>query len=430
MKMRIVLLIFAMMFSWVSVSALVADDANESKCKINFTERFRFVGWDNTINLDDEAKDPYSFTRHRTSLDMHWLPSANFELGFKVTNEFRVYLSPKDKDFDINEIFIDNLYLKWKNVASLPLTITLGRQNIVLGEGFVVQDPQPLTGSRSIYFNAARFDLSLGKNHSLTGFVTYVPETDNILPMINDLDQQLVEQAHTGIGLYYTGNFKPGKLEGYLIHKKTDANDQRPVESNIETVGARFITQLCSRTSMTVEGAYQFGDYGDEDRSAFGGYFHLDYKVPASVPLLKTVTLGGILLSGDDPATAKQEGWDPVFSRWPKWSESYIYTLVRENGVAYWSNLKSMYITLFSKFNDDISLKLSYFKLCALQYPTAIFPGGDGKDRGHLLIARLDIKINKHLDSHFVWEYFAPGNFYYDWADSCHWLRYELLLHI
>ncbi len=429
MKMRIYLLIFIMIITLLSSMALTADDAKQSKFKINFTERFRFVGWDNTINLDDESKDTYAFTRTRTSLDMHWLPNANIELALKLTNEFRVYLGPKDRDFNINEIFIDNFYIKWKNVASLPLTLTLGRQNIILGEGFIVIEGQPLTGSRSIYFNAARFDLAIGANHNLTGFISYVPETDNILPMINDLDQQLEEQAHTGLGLYYTGNFKRFKLDTYLIHKNTEPNEMKPVESKINTLGARVTTQFCSRTSMSIEAAYQFGSYGDADRKAFGGHFHLDYAIPDSIPLLKTLTIGGILLAGDDPTTPKYEGWDPVFGRFPKWSESYIYTLIRENGVAYWSNLRSLYLTLLSKLSDDVNLKLSYFKLCALQYPTAIFPGGRGKDRGHLLIARLDIKINKHLDSHFVWEYFTPGDFYFEWADSSHWLRYELMLH-
>ena len=32
------------------------------------------------------------------------------------------------------------------------------------------------------------------------------------------------------------------------------------------------------------------------------------------------------------------ENWDPLFSRWPKWSELYIYTQFRETGVAYWTN--------------------------------------------------------------------------------------------
>jgi hypothetical protein len=388
------------------------------------------VGWDNAINLDETKNDPFAFTRNRTSVQFQWISKWNIELVAKLTNEFRVYLAPKNREFEINELFFDNLYIKWKQAGFAPLTLTIGRQNIMLGEGFVVMDGQPLTGSRSIYFNAVRFDLAIASNHTLTGFISHVPETDTILPVINDQNQQLEEQAHLGMGLYYTGKLKKTQLEGYYIYKKTDPNDANPVKSTINTVGSRIIARFCDRTSLTAEAAYQFGYLGSGKRSSFGGHFHLDYKIPGDIPLFNTVTVGGILLGGDDPTTEEIEAWDPVFSRWPKWSESYIYTLIRENGVARWSNLRSMYLSLLSKFGKDVNLKLSYFKLCALQYPALLFPGGNGKDRGHLLIGRLNIKINKYLSSHFVWEYFKPGNFYFDGADSCHWLRYELMLRI
>ena len=428
MKKRTIFILLITLFIQLGPTSLWADKAGRDTFKVSFTERFRFVGWDNAINLDDEKSDPFTFTRNRTSLLLQWIPSANIEMAVKLTNEFRVYLAPKDREFEINELFFDNLYIKWKQVGSLPLTLTLGRQNIMLGEGFVVMDGQPLTGSRSIYFNAARFDLAISANQTLTGFISHVPEIDTSLPIINPQDQQLEEQAHTGLGVYYTGKFAKTRLEGYYIYKNTKPNEAAPVKSTISTVGGRVVARFGSRTSLTAEAAYQFGYYGDFKRSAFGGHFHLDYKVPADIPLLNTVTIGGILLGGDNPTTNKIEGWDPVFSRWPKWSESYIYTLIRENGVAKWSNLRSMYLSLLSKFGDDVDLKLSYFKLCALHYPSLIFPGGNGKNRGHLMIARLMIKINKHLSSHFVWEYFKPGNFYFPGADSYHWLRYELML--
>ena len=41
-------------------------------------------------------------------------------------------------------------------------------------------------------------------------------------------------------------------------------------------------------------------------------------------------------LSGNDPSRPNVIGnWDPLFSRWPQWSELAIYSQVPENGVAY-----------------------------------------------------------------------------------------------
>jgi hypothetical protein len=56
----------------------------------------------------------------------------------KFTNEFRVYMAPKNRVFNWNEVFFDNLYLKWKVSNTVPLTLTAGRQDMKFGEGFVI----------------------------------------------------------------------------------------------------------------------------------------------------------------------------------------------------------------------------------------------------------------------------------------------------
>jgi hypothetical protein len=146
--------------------------AESSPFKLSFAERFRFVTWDNAINLDKSNSQASTFTRHRTSITAQWKPTDRLEVLAKLTNEFRYYFQPKGKDFSIHEFFFDNFYIHWKNAAGLPVSLKLGRQNINLGEGFVVMDGHPLDGSRSIYFNAARFDVRLGHDNNLILFYT------------------------------------------------------------------------------------------------------------------------------------------------------------------------------------------------------------------------------------------------------------------
>ncbi|MCP4148727.1 MAG: hypothetical protein GY757_13350 [bacterium] len=148
------------------------------------------------------------------------------------------------------------------------------------------------------------------------------------------------------------------------------------------------------------------------------------------MPFLKTLTLGGIYLAGDDPTTDKMEGWDPLFSRWPKWSESYIYTLVRENGVAYWSNFSSVYVSLAMELSQRTNLKLTCHSMGAPEYGVGAFPGGEGKTRGTLIIGRMDYKINKYFTGHLVWEHFKPGNFYFEGASNSNWIRFEIMFAI
>jgi len=403
--------------------------AAENGLKVNFMERFRFEGWDNTVNLDGNAADTTGYTRQRTSLTLTWIASPDIELLLKLTNESRFYLAPKYRGFEWRELVFDNLYFKWKNVAKLPLTLTLGRQNIIFGEGFLFMDGNPLTGSRTIYFNAMRGDYRINPHHTLTLLYCYMPTTDNLLPVIKESDwpnDPLVEQPETGYALYYTGEMKRVKTEAYLIRKERDEKGFLPA-SGIDTVGGRLTIPLSGKWSLTSEGAFQFGTYGDFDRAAFGGYFHLDFKPVQKILLLKTLTLGGIYLSGDDPATPDMEGWDPLFSRWPKWSESYIYTMIRENGVAYWCNFNSLYLSMLLDLGGNIGLNLTYHHLGAEELKGGVFPGGTGKTRGDLFMSKLDFRINAHTSGHLLWEHFSPGNFYLAGADSYNWLRFELL---
>ena len=415
---------------------LSGADAPAKKKTLNFffAERTRLTTFDNSINLDEGTGDTFSFTRHRTNLGLVWTPRANMEFMVKLTNEFRSWLSPKNRPNNFDEIFFDQLYLKWKKIGDTGLTLTVGRQNIMLGEGFVCLDGQPLTGSRSAYFNAVRADYAFNKDHKLTAFVSYVPQTDTWLPVINEADpaQGLEEQANTGIGLYYQGKIHKVGIHAYYFRKDTKANDAAPVESGINTLGARVTIPLVKMLTLTAEGAVQNGSLGSVDRKAFGGHFHLDWALNESIPVFRVLTLGGILLSGDDPESANYEGWEPLWSRWPKWSESYIYTLIRESGVARWTNIRALYLGVKAVFSKDANANLNYYFLGAPEdgVPTPAFAGlmGEGNWRGGLLVSRMNYVINRHLSGHFVWEHFEPGSYYRDGADAYNWFRFELMI--
>ena len=141
----------------VAVGVSFAEEANKapSPFKLIIQERFRIETYDNAISLDEGATDSNSYTRNKTVLGFLWNPSSKWEIGFKFANENRTYLAPKSKQASWNEVFVDTLYVKWKNVADLPLTLTLGRQEwpMHFGDGFIIMDGT-LDGSRSFYFNA------------------------------------------------------------------------------------------------------------------------------------------------------------------------------------------------------------------------------------------------------------------------------------
>jgi hypothetical protein len=402
-------------------------DKAEPRLKIIFVERFRFEAWDNAVSLDDTASDGSAYTRNRTTLGLDWKPLKNLEVLGKVTNEFRVYLTPKDRAFSWHELFLDNLFVKWTLPGRVPFTVTAGRQDINLGEGFVIADGTPGDGSRSYYFNALRVDAGLAKGHTLTAFAHATRATDRYLPVVHPKPQALAEQPEAALALYYAGTFGKTKLDAYAVRKTTDANEAWPIATRTETFGARAVASLAKPLSLTVEAAFQTGKAGEAGRAATGAIAHLDYDLKGTLPLLKSAVLGAILLSGDDPSTARVEGWDPIFSRWPKWSESYIYTYTRESRQSYWSNLSSIYAQLAFDLGTRSDGHLMVMPMGAGRVQAGDFPGGAGRYRGTLLRGRLNYKVSKYLTGRFIWEHFTPGSFYVAGASSYNWLQFEMI---
>jgi hypothetical protein len=415
------------------LSAAERAAADESKrLELGFTERFRLLAWDNAITLDDTLDGAQAFTRHRTCLSLHARPVTDLGLVLKLTNEFRYYFTPQDREFTLHELFVDQLYIKWHSRRFARGTITLGRQNIILGEGFVVMDGHPLDGSRAIYFNAVRADLDLPGENSLTGFVSWVPTVDDILPILHDQEMRLLEQDEMGAGLYAQWHLPPLDLHTYWIHKDVRRAGVATVASHINCLGARAVYPFGKQVTAQLEAAYQFGDCDDSDRSAFGGHAYLRMEPERFQPLPWSADLGGIYFSGDDPHTADYEGWDPMFARWPKWSESYIYTQIKEEAVAWWTNLASVYGTVTIDATPSAQIRLDYHHLMAPQRPdsAAAFPGGSGTTRGDLFIAKLTYAFDRHWSGHLLWEGLLPGDFYFDGADPYCWVRTELMFRL
>ena len=397
------------------------------RLKLIFVERFRFEAWDNAVNLDEAANDAFAYTRNRTTIGLDWSAAKNIEVLGKITDEFRVYLAPKNRAFSWNEVFFDNLYVKWRIPGRVPFVLTAGRQDINFGEGFVIADGTPGDGSRSYYFNALRLDAEIGPGHTLTAFAHATKPTDRFLPVIHPTPQALAEQTEKALALYYAGTFGRTKLDAYAVRKTTDANPSWPVPTRTDTLGLRAVALLLKPLTFTAEAALQTGRFGDAGRSAYGAIAHFDCDLAGTLPLLKGFVLGGVLLSGDDPATARMEGWDPIFSRWPKWSESYIYTLTRESRPSYWSNLSSVYASLLLDFGPRSDGFIAVQPMGAEKAVPGTFPGGTGRDRGTLIKGRLNYKISKFLTGRFIWEHFDPGSFYFPGASSYNWIQFELI---
>jgi len=398
------------------------------------------------LNNDVDTKDNKDYFRLRLQAWGKWTFPDKSVFFTRLNNEMRSYIVSNDVHgsyFDGSEIDIDNFYYETPRIGTLPVSLKIGRQDIVYGEGFLLADGTPADGTRTAYFNAAKATVTLNSRNSLDIIYILDPKNDEFLPILNEennIDGVIAGTHHrllnisdeSALGVY--GKCKPTDrilLEPYYIYKTEDAYSltasyltvkavSKP-SSDINTIGAHVVYTVAP-WKIHGEYAYQFGKYNDggPDRSGNGGYLFCDRSFKSAI-FSPDASIGMVYLSGDDPGTTENEGWDPIFSRYTWLSDIYNNTVSDETGIsAYWTNLQIYRTQLQLNFTKTTNLNLRYNWLLGNENVSgSIF--STGKDKGQLYQAQLNHTFNKYLDGFLLYEYFQPGDFYAKTSGAIFW---------
>lgn len=425
--------------------------------KWGFQERLRHTYMNNNLDFNADKDDEQGFFRFRTNLWGDVGFNQHFSARVMLTNEFRYYTITRQSDKDagrentLDEIVFDNLYLKYTSGGENPLTVILGRQNLIYGEGFILLEGGPWDGSRCIFHDALKVSFKRGDvTIDLLGISN--PQVDYRLPKLkfskeggkylglpkNTMGHQYLNDGlEEALGLYITK--KPAKgtqLEGYYFYKTERPNYALPPFANatedqlsmlyVHTVGGRVVHPFTEKLKLMTEWAYQTGEQAKNKIAAYGGYANLAYTL---LPEKKGILTAGVnVLSGDDPETADVEGWNPIFSRWPKWSELYIYSHTAENigggrKVGYWTNTLAPNVKFDMSLHSKVNMTLWFHQLQAF-HPAGL---SDGKTRGSEVQLWLRVAFNKLLTGHFLYDYLIAGDFYPEPRANASFIRFELM---
>jgi hypothetical protein len=414
--------------------------------------RFREHYGYNWTGLNDEAKyrgeynNGFHFERYRTRW---WTTSTlndDVSVNTRFTWEFRTWDEPpsKPQETDFDEIIMDNLNLKMKNFAGMPVTAIIGRQDIFLGQGWLVADGSPLDGSRTFYYDAARFTVDLAEKTKLDMiYIDNHPNSDWWLKPINDRNKYVTQEKEQGAIVYLTDKSTPTQLEGYFMYKHNEPVD--PIvgkafnfplaavnayskEASIFTIGGAAQAPINDNWNYRVEGAIQMGrstqpytdtnsatsrpSYKDEENLlAFGAKGDLQYSFKDELDNRLHVVYE--YLSGDDPDTKKVESFNPLWGQWPQWSEMYqpYVTQLEDNLV---SNLHRLAFGHKFKPNDQWEILTDYHLLWAEEntYKGNSKFSNDDLFRGQLLTCWARYNFTKQLKGNLVFEYLWPGHYY------------------
>ncbi|HVP15247.1 MAG TPA: hypothetical protein VMS88_06870 [Terriglobales bacterium] len=391
--------------------ARAADAPPGGKLELGFEERVRSENWDNIVDFNAGLDDARHQWRYRTRLWAKYDRGSRLELNVGLNNESRRITHPVT-DFYPDETIFETLYLDYRFADGV--TARIGRQNITRGDGLLLFDATPLDGSRTQYFNAATLGYAAEKSR-LDLYVISDPVHDEYLPRFDNKNKPLQESNERAFVAYGTDTkCRNTTLEAYYVFK-TEAGDIRPTvrDRAIHTLGARAVLQPRAGWEAKAELAGQLGSQQPAtDVRGGGGTASLKHtwaKWKASPALL----LGWTGLSGDDPATPAYEGWDPLFSRWPKWSEMMVYTLAGERSAAYWTDLAMWQAEVTAAPWKPVGLRATYYRLDAFHpSPGKASVFAAGTHRGDLFEARADVKANDLWRGHLLIEYLKPGDYY------------------
>ncbi|MGC9453534.1 MAG: alginate export family protein [Phycisphaerae bacterium] len=374
------------------------------------------------------------FQRYRFRVGAKVSPLEDIDFNVRLVYEPRHYCQPDDFEvWQMSEAIIDKLNVEWRNFLGMPLTITAGRQDIILGDGWLVLDGTPLDGSRTIFFDAIRGTLDMPDLQSKLDviYVCNSADSDRLSPAC-DKDFHNHEQDEQGAIVYLTNNsMEDTQVDGYFIYKHDEAVLGNGTTGDIYTFGGRMVRKLDENWRYNAQGAYQFGNKDGRDLCAFGFKGGVSYWM--NDDWNNNFRVNYEYLSGDrhEPGSSRTTQFDPLWGRWPQFSELYVYPIALENRPGEISNLHRINIGWSFNPVERMEICADYHVLFADQNQVGLANpniSNDGYCRGQLVSGLLKYKFNDYVSTHLLGELFFPGDYYTDIRNEvAGFFRYEIM---
>lgn len=436
-----------------------AEEGTASKGQVSSAPAFHSVSWEDDLRhpvswvglgfdlrLRDEWVNnaatlrsglPNSETHYNRIRPRIWAslnPTDDIQFSLRLIAEPRYYYRPAAMDgWAFEEGLFDQFNVRLTNIFDQHLSFTIGRQEIIMGSKWLIWDASTTDGTRSEFFDAARVTYSVPESHTRFDgiYVFQYSDLSYWLPAIHDTDRGIIEQdEHAGIFYVSNTSIPDTVMDGYLIFRDQIKVLARGNEGQTWVAGARIEHQFGTRWQARVEGAYDWGDLNDRPLDAWGLNTLLTFK--AGGDWKQRFRVAYEYLSGDDPGTHENEGWEPMWARRAQWSELMVQLFGAEHRgrVGDYKNLQKLGAGWTVTPRKWLELNADYAAVFANENPSAGRPGysDDGNFRGHYVQSITRFTWNKHFSSHIWVEFFMPGNYYSaDRQDLATFLRAELM---
>ena len=438
-----------LLLSLLVLSLAVIGAENDDKHVIELAEgyklsygadiRARWEAFDRAVLNPDIPADTHPAMQYLRVRTRAWLALDIYDsltINLRLNNRFHKVSSspadPNDQDAGTWE-FPDEVILDLANVVyrfNENISLTLGRQTVMFGNGMIFAEGTPFDQGRGSYNDGAVLKIEEKDFYSLSVFVLYDEWKDRTV-FINDRNRRLRSNDTLTAGGYFTIictdwlSLDLYKIFQYIHDKHplvAERNFAADTSATIFTEGilARF-TPL-NFLEYSLEAAYQSGKDDRKDHlQAYMVDTRLNLKAPEDTFAKPVFGLEYTFFSGDKPGSNKYEGWIPVFSQCPLWSEELIPIMIDGN----WTNLHSFRASLSGAPLPSTNVIFAATKYIADEM-SGLNRSNDGNDMGTLLSAEAAYKFNDHLSFLFQLSHFNPGDYFANGHKSF-WGRFEVL---
>jgi len=397
----------------ITIGAVYRDNFDLAKTPVNDDGARVAAAGQRESMYQDKQEDMFSIVRVRVDADLTDNVSATVRLlnernwnGDNINglaeNNRNIGLAAANGANKESQIDIDLAYVTLKEFLYSPLTLTVGRQEMRFGNGWLIGDPD--TNLWSAKTALAEGDLSLRKSFDA------VRATLDYNPLIVDIIYAKIAENNTvlnddidlsGINATYELS-KATTLEGFAFAKITGSNS--PAVTNLDgtvfvgtantatlgqnnnkpdevfTVGGRVVNKSIKNLTLDVQGAFQFGTYnpkfdpnarflsaaanqgnmnaGQGIRRAWGTEVMAMYDLKDISGIAKYKPMIGaayVYLSGDNrdrTGDKTYHGWDPMFE-----DQTFGHII---NAIMGFSNATLGGLTFSAKPMDDVTAKFDY----------------------------------------------------------------------
>ena len=322
----------------------------------------------------------------------------------------RTYGSVPDAfGYDVSSFGPDDLYIGWRSGTSLAmgdnaLDFTIGRAPYKLAHGFLLYDGVSEGGSRGGYWTNAR------KAFEFAAIARFAPGPHTVETFYLDRDE--LPENDSGSRLW-GANYEIA-LGGSDAHTTLGATymrwfaheEMRPERNGLNVFNVRAYTApIASARDLSFEFEYaseRNGETLQSDAWALQGAYQWSDRT-----WKPKLSYRYAFFEGDDPETAANEGFDPLFLGFSDWGTWWQGEIAGEYFLSN-SNLKSQQIRAHVEPSDAISGGLMFYKF-TLDHPASYGPEVTSKDVAFEVDVYTDWKLNANFTLSLVGAYADPA---------------------